>query len=409
MNKVAELVQQQRNLLEAAKVANRDLTQEEAQQFDALNKQIEAAEAQDARERQVAGREQALNQPADPTYRPLVPGERSQNNKKLDDGGFENLGEFIAAVRFGDSKGRIKNMDMGTGANGGFAMPEQFRADILRISPESAIVRPRAAIIPAGDPPDAKITMPAFTQGADGAFGGVEVSWIGEGAEKPETEGHLEEISLEPKEVAAHTVVTDKLLRNWSAASSFIANLLRGATTAAEDFKFLRGAGVGTPLGVLNAPGAIKVVRNTAATIVYADIVAMMAKLLPDSLGRAVWVANQSALPKIMTLKDDAGNFIYIQGDATKGIPATLGGMPVRFVGRTPTLGTEGDLLLVDFAYYLIKDGSGPFVAASEHVYFKNNKTVIKISWNVDGQGWVKSPLLLEDGATTVSPYVILK
>lgn len=410
MKTLAELVAEQRALLEAAKAQNREFTAQEAETFDALNAKIEAAEKNEERERLVAGRERTLDQPADPFYRPtIVPGAPSQNNKKLDDGGFSSLGEFIAAVRFGDSKGRIKNMDMGTGANGGFAVPEQFRADLLRISPESAIVRPRAAVIPAGDPPDAKITMPAFTQGADGVFGGVTVGWIGEGGAKPATEGHLEEISLEPKEVAAHTVVTDKLLRNWSAASAFISNLLRGAITAAEDFKFLRGNGVGCPLGVINAPGAVKVVRNTAATIIYADIVAMLAKLMPDSVGKAVWIANQSALPKIMTLQDANGNYIFIQGNATAGVPATLAGIPIRFNGRTPTLGTEGDLMLVDFSYYLIKDGAGPFVAASEHVHFTDNKTVIKAFWNVDGQGWVKNPLTLEDGSTTVSPYVILK
>ena len=74
-----------------------------------------------------------------------------------------------------------------------------------------------------------------------------------------------------------------------------------------------------------------------------------------------------------------------------------------------PALGSEGDLCLCDFSYYLIKDGSGPYVAASEHVYFKNNKTVIKAFWNVDGQAWMKEPLTLEDGSTQVSPFVFLK
>ncbi|MGD9644055.1 MAG: phage major capsid protein, partial [Elusimicrobiales bacterium] len=74
----------------------------------------------------------------------------------------------------------------------------------------------------------------------------------------------------------------------------------------------------------------------------------------------------------------------------------------------TPALGSKGDLILVDFTYYLIKDGSGPFVAASEHVLFRQNKTVIKVFWNVDGKGWVNEPLTLEDGTTKVSPYVVL-
>jgi HK97 family phage major capsid protein len=131
--------------------------------------------------------------------------------------------------------------------------------------------------------------------------------------------------------------------------------------------------------------------------------------LLPESVGRAVWIANQSTLPKLATMQDPEGHYIFLQGDITKGIPATLAGIPLKFTGKTPTLGNKGDLMLVDFTYYLIKDGSGPFMAASEHVYFTNNKTVIKVFWNVDGKGWVKTPLTLEDGSTQVSAYVVLK
>ena len=58
---------------------------------------------------------------------------------------------------------------------------------------------------------------------------------------------------------------------------------------------------------------------------------------------------------------------------------------------------------------YLIKDGSGPFVSASEHVYFTSNKTVIKIFTNVDGKSWLNEPIPLEGStANTVSPFVVL-
>lgn len=47
-----------------------------------------------------------------------------------------------------------------------------------------------------------------------GVFGGVEVYWTAEGGLKQETDAGLKEISLEPQEVSAVTIVTDKLLRN---------------------------------------------------------------------------------------------------------------------------------------------------------------------------------------------------
>ena len=41
---------------------------------------------------------------------------------------------------------------------------------------------------------------------------------------------------------------------------------------------------------------------------------------------------------------------------------------PVLLSGRLPTMGKRGDLMLIDGSKYVIKDGSGPFVAFSEYV-----------------------------------------
>lgn len=431
LKKKVSLCDQQQAIVDAALQANRAMTDDEQAAFDKLQGEIEALNATIKRAEQIASHQNELNQPADNKYRPIFGGPVAAD--KLDDGGFKNLGEFIDAVRFGDPKGRLqklgKNQNQGNGfqvpeafrsmllpraewttapGSSGAAIPQQFDPNVLMLRPETSIVRPRAQVIPPGEAPDALITMPAFKQGAEGVFGGVAVDWIAEGAEKPETSGSLEEVALQPKEVAAHTVVTDKLLRNWTAASTFISNLLRSAMNAAEDMAFLTGAAVGRPTGVLTGAGAIAVNRATANKVGFLDVVNMMASLLPDSAESAIWVANQSLLPQLVTLKDDNGNLIFIQGDATRGIPSTLLGLPVRFTGRTAPLGSKGDLMLVDLFYYLIKDGSGPYVAASEHVLFRQNKTVIKAFWNVDGKPWVPAPLTLEDGVTKVSPYVVL-
>ncbi|MEK5449568.1 phage major capsid protein [Paenibacillus sp. FSL R7-0331] len=430
-------ITQQRALLDKAKSEKRDFTAEEETEFESFEARIVALDKQIIREEAVASREKQLDDVTKP-YRPsaaALGGNPVQPTKK-DDGGFSSLGEMFNALRFGDPKGRINALKAGEGQGGGRQVPEafrdqlfsfrnewtlggetgaggflptQFRPDtVLQLAAPTAIVRPRATVLPAGEPPDSKITIPALTQGSNGVFGGVNVTWIEEGGNKPETDADLEEVTLQPHEVAATTVVTDKLLRNWQAADAFIRTLLERAMIAAEDIAFLTGNGTGKPLGVLNAAGALAVKRSTANQIKYIDVVNMLAKLLPESVGNAAWVAHQSTLPQLMTMQDPAGRYIFIQGDATRGIPSTLAGIPIQFTGRTKPLGTKGDLQLVDFMYYLIKDGSGPYVDASEHVLFRSNKTVIKAFWNVDGKPWVISPLTLEDGVTQVSPYVIL-
>jgi HK97 family phage major capsid protein len=120
--------------------------------------------------------------------------------------------------------------------------------------------------------------------------------------------------------------------------------------------------------------------------------------------GNGVWSMPQAALVDIATMTDPEGHYIW-QSNARDGFAGQLLGYPVRWNNRSVAFGTKGDIVLADWFYYVIKDGSGPFVAASEHVLFRQNKTVIKIFWNVDGAPWLTAPLKEENGYQ-VSPFV---
>lgn len=395
-----------------AKIDDGTITADESSRFDSMatesrnlqadiNKDIERINAAEEAKRYA---QTLVNEPGDEQR-------KNPEDKKKDE--FRNTGEFLQAVRWNRNDQRLvyqdqedRAMNMGIGGAGGFLVPTQTRAGLLQVDPQSAIFRPRATVIPAGSPPDASISMAALNQtGALGVYSGVTVNWIAEGAPKPETEGSLLEVTLEPHEVAAHTVITDKLLRNSAAAGSLIETLLRRAIIAAEDVAFLRGTGAGQPLGLLGHPSAITINRTGANTIIYADIVAMYARMLFG--GPLVWIASQTTLPQLMTMVD-AGNNLIWQPNAREGAPGTLLGIPVVYNQRSPILGTQGDLILADLNYYMVKDGSGIFVEASPHPLFVQNRTIIKAFWNVDGSPWLTGPMLLEDGVSTVSPFVVL-
>lgn len=320
---------------------------------------------------------------------------------------WESFGEFLYAVRFNPADPRLQRRDMSVSVPGagGYLVPTEFRTEILKVDPQSALVRPRATVIPAGSQPDAEVSMVALDQSGDkGVYSGVVVQWIAEGAEKPKTEPSLREISWAPHEVAGHTVVTDKLLRNAPAAGALVETLLRQAINAAEDHAFISGNGAGKPLGILNSQATYFVNRQVANQITYADLVAMYARAKFG--GSLVWIGSQSLLPQLMSLKDDAGALIW-QPNAREGAPGTLLGIPFLLNERSPGLGQKGDLILADLQYYVIKDGAGVFVDASPHVHFTSNKTVIKAFWNVDAKPWLTTPLEQENGYL-VSPFVAL-
>jgi len=393
----------------AAEAENRDLTEAESKEWADLTDKVTALREREKRQAIVDAQEREAAQ-----RQPGVPLDAAKSEPAQEWRGF---GEFLQAIRWAQNDPRLqyKKLDgdaeqrvlsMGVGVAGGFMVPRQFRPELLSVDPQGAVVRPRATVIPAGDPPDAAIDIPALDQsGARGVYSGVQVTWIGEGVAKPESEPQFLRVTLDPNEVAAHTIVTDKLLRNSDAAGALVSTLLRRAITAAEDWDFLRGPGGARPQGVIGHAGTVNVARAGAGAIGYADIVNMYASVLMG--GPLVWVASPTALPQLMAMVDAGGNLLW-QPNAREGAPGTLLGIPVLINQRSPVLGANGDLLLADFNYYLIKDGSGPFVDASPHLLFLRNETVIKAFWNVDGGPWMTTPLLLEDGATQVSPFVAL-
>lgn len=339
--------------------------------------------------------------------------------------GFASLGDFVRAVRFNPGDSRIRELsegfekvraESGSGtpgdqnmtvpADGGVLVPPQFRQELLSVEPEAAIFRPRATVIPAGFPPDAELTIPTLDQsGSRGVYAGVEVSWIAEGDEKPRTKAAFDDVKLKPYEVAGHIVITDKLLRNAPASSAVLQKLLRGAVLAAEEDAFLNGPGTTRPTGLIGHGSTIEIGRAEAGKIKYTDLVSMYARRLLNA-GAYTWLYSQTALPELMTMEDPAGSLVW-QGSAREGEPDRILGIPALPSPYSPELGDVGDLVLAALGMYLIKDGSGLAVAASEHVFFTKNKTVIKVFWNVDGKPWLTTPIQTPKGST-VSPFIVL-
>lgn len=449
-----ELADAMNAIMEAAKDAD-SLTDEQASQFDEHDAEFQKLDAEIKEEEKVAdrrqrleARKQALSEP-----RPSVgaaqtasargdgpvraPGEPAKTEFEKDDHGnytargrqqawesyFQHLASKGAktdprlADLWGEGEeasgfalpGLRAEQSVDTGGKGGYAVPTQFDPTLRQVAPQSVIVRPRATVIPAGDPPDAQLSLPALDQSADVAngsmYGGVVMKWIGEGDTKPETDLNIRPVTLEPHEVSGHIVTSDKLLRNWQAAAALIPRQLRNALAAEEDTRFTKGDGVAKPKGFVNADSAVTQTRDTANDIKYADLVGMETLLHDSAMG--VWVTSPRNTDKLRQLQTPEGQFIWGSGDANQGLPPQLLGRPVLYSTRMPALGSKGDIALVDLSFYLIKDGSGPFVASSEHVKFTENKTVIKIFSNVDGQSWLHKAIREEDG-NDYSPFVLL-
>jgi HK97 family phage major capsid protein len=334
--------------------------------------------------------------------------------------GFRNMEDFLQTALLNRADPRLhtvtprpeqtRDLAMLPGAAGGFLVPPQFADMLTAITPQEAIVRPRATVMPAGVAPDASVTFPMLNQsGVLGVYAGMTGGWVGEGGLKPETQPALAQMTLTPHEVSAFVDVTDKLLRNNPAAvTQLIQTGFRDTILSVEDIAFISGNGIGRPLGFLGHASNVNVARAGGGAIVYADVVNMFWRMLKLGTAGPIWLGNPSVIPQLQNLASVLGQPVW-QPSAREGMPTSLMGFPFVPNERQPVLGAVGDLMFVNLRYYMIQEGVGLAIKDDQGIgAFDHNVTRVKAYRSVDGQPMLATPLLGEDGVNTFSPFVVL-
>jgi len=343
------------------------------------------------------------------------------------DGKYPSAAEFFQnALRDPSSMGpedyarrvELRNYSSTTGEGGGFLIPEEWRSEIFS-GPKlgEAVVRPRATVIPMSS---GTLHYPAvdFTTEVGEIWGGMAFYWMDEGGTIPDTSALFSDIELVARRLAGAAVVPNDLLKDASALEVWIRNSLPVGIREFEDRAFIKGNGVKKPLGALHANNPSLIVAGDedgqSSGITWNNVLAMFARMLPESYDNAVWVITPDALPEIFTMAlpvGTGGSAVMIAPGAGDQAPSmTLLGRPIVWSRKAPaTLGTQGDISLADFRMYAIGDRQDVRVDTSEHVQFLQDNTVFKVIERVDGQPLLKSPLTPENGGPTLSAFVQLE
>lgn len=309
----------------------------------------------------------------------------------------------------------LKNAAASSGepASGGFLVPEAFRAELLQLSLESGIVRPRARVVPMET---ARVVYPMLdvTSHADNVYGGVQGYWTPESGEMQDVAATFGRVALDAWKLTAFANVPNELIQDSALAfEAFIRSAFPEALAYFEDDAFTNGNGVGQPLGWRSAEATVVVAKESgqpADTIVWENIVRMYARMLPQSLSRAVWVVSPDVFPELATMAlsvGTGGSAIWLN-NGVSGPPATILGRPVVITEKVPSLGNQGDISFVDLGYYLIGDRQALTVESSPHYRFQNGETSFKFVSRVDGRPWLKSALTPRNSGPTLSPFVQL-
>lgn len=430
-------------LVATASEEDRELTVEEAEQFEALMSQGEQLrdtidrrtrlEDVDAEMAQVTPR-RTMTDGAGEVITATSPGATNTHirmgvdRETLDPtAGYRDIGEFGAAVHAAGLPGGVvdhrlrivaaaSGMSQGVGADGGFAVPPAFSTlvwDGMNQASDNLLNRTDNYTV---EGESLTFMANAETSRAAGSrWGGARGYWIAEAGQITSSAPTLRQVKLEPQELAVLVYVTDKLLRNSSIAlGQYLSRV------AADEINFLvgdsiiNGTGAGQPKGIVTAAllTVAKESTQAAATIELENIVKMWARLHARSRPGAVWFINQDCEPQLLTMSLAVG---------TGGVPAymppgglntspygQLLGRPVVPIEFCQTCGTVGDIILADMKAYASGTQGGVNTAMSMHLRFDHAETAFRFMFAVDGQPWLASAITPFKGSNTLSPFVLL-
>lgn len=349
-------------------------------------------------------------------------------------GGFRNLGEQLIAIASTEVSGG-HNTDprlfystvtpqmaaSGAGAStpvdGGYLIQKDVMTEMTDKSYGDDAVLSRVRRFGCGANSDG-LTMNLVdeTSRASGSrWGGVQVYYGAEADAATATKPKFRQTKWDLKDVIGLMYATNRLLQDAGMLGAVFQEAF------ASELRFFCGDGVinhlggGQILGILNSDALVTVAKETgqaAATIQYENINKMWSRMWARSRGNAVWLINQDCEPALdsMVIPTGTGGVpVYLPaGGLSQTRFASLKGAPVIPTEFNPTLGTVGDILLVDLSQYLLIDKGGPQSDSSMHVRFINNEMTYRFLYRVDGRPLWNTVLTPAKGTNTLSPFVAL-
>lgn len=300
------------------------------------------------------------------------------------------------------------------GSDGGFLIPEVLRAELLQVALETSVVRSRARVVPM-DSLSVPFPVVDSTSNVSSVFGGITGYWTEEGATLTESNPKFGRITLNAHKLTLYTEIPTELMQeSRPSMTTIIDQMFPEAMAWFEDIAFFVGGGVGEPLGFMNAGATVSVDRtgSSSGTVVWTDVVNMYSRMLPQSLGRAVWIVSPDVFPALATMT--VGNVPVWIGNSPSGGGAaspwgTMLGRPLIISEKAKTLGTIGDINFVDFGFYLLGDRQTMSARQSEDYKFKNDVTAFRVTERLDGRPWLNTAITPQNGSSnTLSPFVNL-
>lgn len=278
-----------------------------------------------------------------------------------------------------ESNKALKALVEGTDSEGGYLVPEEFRAEVFRVLPDMSVMRRLARVLP----------MSTDTLNLNTLTARPTAYWTAEYASKSTTSAEFGRVVLQPNDLVCLLPVTEQLLADANINMvQFITEIFAEAIAVAEDKAFFTGSGTGQPKGIsqetlTQVDAGLNI--NFDAII---DLEASVPARVASSPG-AAYVGSRYVKNLLRKVKDNDGNYIWRDGGASNNgevrrLPDTLHGYPFHEQNDI----NQRHLYFGDWRYYIIGDRQAVSVRTTTEggEAWRRNAMEIKAVERVDGK-----------------------
>ncbi|MEL7513665.1 MAG: phage major capsid protein [Pseudomonadota bacterium] len=134
------------------------------------------------------------------------------------------------------------------------------------------------------------------------------------------------------------------------------------------------GTGAGQPLGFMNSAG----LGHTAAVsgaITFDDVIELQHSVDPAYRGgsRVAFQMHDQTVKAVRKLKNAEGNYIWSDGDVTRGVPPSLLGHSARFNQAMDQIAADAEpLAFGDFGQYYVRKVGSPMIGVAREKFWPN-------------------------------------
>ena len=420
-----ELQEKGREKLDAINAEDRFPSDEENTELDAIQKEVEVAAATVKQVETAMDLERSFH----------VVDDNAQiggGGPATDDTGnpFESFGDQLQAIASAystpnqdprlfvpDLRAAPTGLGGHQGGEGGFLVRTQFSDEIFSKAHDAAVLLSRTDQIPIGPNADGLVvnTIEETTRVGGSRWGGVSVARLNQGDTVTASRPAFGQMETRLLSIMGLAYATDELLADSTALGAVLSQAFSEEFAFVIDDEIYRGTGTGEMLGVLNSAATVSVAKETgqlANTILPENLVNMRARLWARSRQNAIWVINQDVEPELLLMGivvGTGGSAIYMPSGGLSASPFdTILGRPVVPIEHCSTLGTVGDIALIDLSQYHTISKGGLQAAQSMHVRFINNEQTFRWITRINGQPKWRTALTPAQGTNTQSPFVTL-